>query len=205
MHWTPSQITCYNCSTTGNSANDTDSSKFLMQPKILMGPSWKLRKIEIHTCLKCGAVHTFPRYGEVFKIAETKTGRCSEWSMLFGAFLSSVSLQSRIVHDYLDHCWNEVLIDGKWIHVDSTLQYPISLNHPHYYEQNWGKKYLYVLAFDGDKVEDVTHEYSEQWNSVLMRRKHQRSKINNNDEGVSCKGQDSISMQHLLKIYSDIV
>ena len=49
--------------------------------------------------------------------------------------------KQEIVQNYLDHCWNEALIDDKWIYVDSTLEYPISLNHPHYYEQNWTKKY----------------------------------------------------------------
>jgi hypothetical protein len=33
--------------------------------------------------------------------------------------------------------------DGQWVHIDSTLDYPISLNHPYYYEENWGKEYEY--------------------------------------------------------------
>jgi hypothetical protein len=33
--------------------------------------------------------------------------------------------------------------------VDSTLDYPISLNHPYYYEENWRKEYKYVLAAMG--------------------------------------------------------
>jgi peptide-N4-(N-acetyl-beta-glucosaminyl)asparagine amidase len=65
--------------------------------------------------------------------------RCSEWAMLFGAILSSLEIKARIVHDFLDHCWNEAIIvpNGKWVHLDSTLPYPISLNHPYYYEENW--------------------------------------------------------------------
>jgi hypothetical protein len=50
--------------------------------------------------------------------------------MLFGAVLSSLSLETRLVHDFLDHCWNEFLIGGKWIHIDSTLDYPISFDNP---------------------------------------------------------------------------
>jgi len=87
--------------------------------------------------------------------------------MLFGAILNSLSIESRLVHDFLDHCWNESLINGNWLHVDSTLEFPISFNHPHYYEQNWGKKYRYVLAFSSDNLEDVTMRYSGQWNDVL--------------------------------------
>lgn len=54
--------------------------------------------------------------------------------------------------------------------MDSTLEYPISLDHPHYYEQNWGKKYEYVLAFSNDRVEDVTQTYTQNWDAVIKRR-----------------------------------
>ena len=40
--------------------------------------------------------------------------------MLFGTLLNSLSIETRIVQDYLDHCWNEALIENKWIHIDST-------------------------------------------------------------------------------------
>jgi len=53
--------------------------------------------------------------------------------MLFGAKLSDVGIKTRIVHDSLDHCRNEAMLssspeDRVWVHVDSTLDYPISLN-----------------------------------------------------------------------------
>ena len=60
--------------------------------------------------------------------------------------------------------------DGLWVHVDSTLDYPISLDHPYYYEQNWGKEYQYVLAFTADKVEDVTQRYTQKWEAIQLRR-----------------------------------
>jgi hypothetical protein len=41
----------------------------------------------------------------------------------------------------------------------NTLDYPFSLNHPYYYEENWRKEYEYVLAFSADKIEDVTQRY----------------------------------------------
>jgi peptide-N4-(N-acetyl-beta-glucosaminyl)asparagine amidase len=58
--------------------------------------------------------------------------------MLFGAMLSSLGMKTRIVHDFLDHCWNEDMLspDGQGVHIDSTLDYPISLNQPYYYEEN---------------------------------------------------------------------
>jgi peptide-N4-(N-acetyl-beta-glucosaminyl)asparagine amidase len=92
--------------------------------------------------------------------------------MLFGAILSSLGIKARIVHDFLDHCWNEAMLqpDGQWVHIDSTLDYPISLNHPYYYEENWGKEYKYVLAFSADNVEDVTQRYTLQWEAIKQRR-----------------------------------
>jgi peptide-N4-(N-acetyl-beta-glucosaminyl)asparagine amidase len=138
----------------------------------MTGTSWKLRAVEIYDCNKCGYRYIFPRYGDILKITDTKTGRCSEWSMLFGGIMNALNIETRIVHDYLDHCWNEALINGKWVHIDSTLDYPISLNHPYYYEQNWGKKYEYILAFSGGGiVEDVTQKYTKDWDAVLKRRR----------------------------------
>jgi hypothetical protein len=70
--------------------------------------------------------------------------------------------------------------DAKWVHVDSTLEYPISLNHPYYYEENWGKKYEYVLAFSADKVEDVTQRYTQQWETIQQRRVKKKDNKNKN-------------------------
>jgi peptide-N4-(N-acetyl-beta-glucosaminyl)asparagine amidase len=30
--------------------------------------------------------------------------------MLFGAMLSSLGMKTEIIHDFLDHCWNEAII-----------------------------------------------------------------------------------------------
>ncbi len=142
-----------------------------MQVQTTSGSSWKLSVLEIHTCNKCGFEKTFTRYNEVLKIAEARTGRCGEWSILFGAILSGIGIKSRIVHDFLDHVWNEAFLDEKWVHMDSSLAYPISVNHPYYYEQNWGKKYEYILAFsEYGGVEDVTQSYTQLWETVLQRR-----------------------------------
>ena len=159
MRWTPKDPNCDRCN-------------LPMGFRFNKGNSWKLRSTEKYTCNNCGTTLTFPRYGDIPKIAEIRTGRCSEWSMLFGALLSSLSIKTRIVHDYLDHCWNESLINGKWIHIDSTLDYPISFDHPYYYEQNWNKKYGYVLAFSSNSLEDVTKRYTQQWDIVQLRRKN---------------------------------
>ncbi len=143
--------------------------------RYVKGNSWIVRSVEYHTCHQCSFTIVFPRYGEIENIAFNRIGRCSEWSFLFGAILSSLSIQSRIVHDFLDHCWNEALIEGNWIHVDSTLEYPISINNPHYYEKNWNKKYQYVLAFSNADITDVTKNYSFDWKTILEKRKKRKN------------------------------
>jgi peptide-N4-(N-acetyl-beta-glucosaminyl)asparagine amidase len=185
MKWTPKDPICEMCinrsdgapyigDSSGGGNRSVAAAKPIMQvKKILVGDSWKMRRVEIFGCNTCNHEYTFPRYGEILKIAETKTGRCSEWSMLFGAMLSSLGIKTRIVHDFLDHCWNEAMLPGEgglWVHVDSTLDYPISLNHPYYYEENWRKEYEYVLAFTADKVEDVTQRYTLKWETIQQRR-----------------------------------
>jgi DNA-directed RNA polymerase subunit RPC12/RpoP len=62
-----------------------------MKLQYLPGKSWEVRAVEIYECMKCGSKYVFPRYGEIKKIADTRVGRCSEWSMLFGAILNSLS------------------------------------------------------------------------------------------------------------------
>jgi len=150
--------------------------KLSMTLRYVMGNSWIVRGVEYHECPKCSFTVVFPRYGEIENIAFNRVGRCSEWTFLFGAILSSLSVQSRIVHDFLDHCWNEAFIEGKWIHVDSTLEYPISINNPHYYEKNWNKKYQYVLAFLDKEITDVTKDYSYNWKTIFEQRKKRKDR-----------------------------
>src|SRR5215212_6970820 len=139
MKWTPKDPVCEMCVNRSNGhrnviGGSSDSRPVAPPPpimqvkKIIMGNSWKIRKLELFICNSCNYEYALPRYGEILKIAETKTGRCSEWSMLFGAMLSSLGIKTRIVHDFLDHCWNEAMLSSpegekKWVHVDSTLDY----------------------------------------------------------------------------------
>ena len=134
------------------------------------GNTWEVRGIENYYCSLCNAIFSFPRYGKIKEIADNRMGRCSEWTFLFGAMLNSISIKTRIVHDFLDHCWNESFIGGRWIHIDSTLEFPVSFDHPSYYEPNWNKEYVYVLAFSKTNLEDVTTSYTMKWNQVLNRR-----------------------------------
>ena len=192
MKWTPKDPVCEMCINrsyghsnviegSSNSRSVAPPPPIMQVKKIMIGNSWKMRKLELFICNSCNYEYAFPRYGEILKIAETKTGRCSEWSMLFGAMLSSLGIKTRIVHDFLDHCWNEAMLsypeDEQWVHVDSTLDYPISLNHPYHYEENWAKEYEYVLAFTADKVEDVTQTYTLKWEAIQQRRLNKKKAI----------------------------
>ena len=157
MKWMPKELQCSSCN-------------MKMRLQVRKGDSMILRKTEVYSCDKCGSSILFPRYMKLLKIAETRIGRCSEWSILFGAILNSLSIPTRIVYDFLDHCWNESLINKKWTHLDSTLNYPISFNHPYYYERNWGKYYEFVLAFSANSIDDVTTCYTENWHKIKKRR-----------------------------------
>jgi peptide-N4-(N-acetyl-beta-glucosaminyl)asparagine amidase len=162
MKWMPKELPCPSC------------NKGPMEIQIFPGESAAVRYTENRRCNGCGAMHLFPRYFGILDIAQARIGRCSEWSILFGAILNSFSIQTRLVHDFLDHCWNESSLgengNMNWVHIDSTLEYPISFNHPYYYEQNWGKKYEYVLAFGATDLEDVTRNYTQNWQTVQKRR-----------------------------------
>ena len=194
MKWTPKDPACEMCVNRSYSHSHSSvieygsdnsliaaPSPIMQVKKIIIGSSWKMRKLELFICNSCKYEYAFPRYGEILKIAETKTGRCSEWSMLFGAMLSSLGIKTRIVHDFLDHCWNEAMLSypegAQWVHVDSTLNYPISLNHPYYYEVNWAKEYEYVLAFTADEVKDVTQTYTQKWEDIQQRRLKKKNAI----------------------------
>jgi Transglutaminase-like superfamily len=192
MKWTPKDPVCKMCiNRSDGHSNVIDSSSndrsvavvppMMQVKKIIIGNSWKMRKLELFICSSCKYEYAFPRYAEILKIAETKTGRCSEWSILFGAMLSSLGIKTRIVHDFLDRCWNEAMLSctegEQWVHIDCTLDYPISLNHPYHYEENWAKEYEYVLAFTADKVEDVTQTYTLKWEAVQQRRLKRKKAI----------------------------
>jgi hypothetical protein len=58
----------------------------------MTGTSWKLRAVEIYDC-KMWLVILF--LGSDILAAKTRTGRCSEWSMLFGGIMNAES--TRIV------------------------------------------------------------------------------------------------------------
>ena len=63
-----------------------------MTLRYVKGNSWIVRGVEYHECPKCSFTVVFPRYGEIENITFNRVGRCSEWTFLFGAVLSSLSV-----------------------------------------------------------------------------------------------------------------
>ena len=78
-----------------------ETCKKPMSFKYIKGTSCMLRAIEHYSCPTCKSLTVFPRYGVIEEIADYRIGRCSEWSMLFGAILNSLSIETKIVHDFL--------------------------------------------------------------------------------------------------------
>lgn len=125
--------------------------------------------VEVYQCDDCGLQTRFPRYNDPAKLLETRTGRCGEWANCFTLVCRSLGYEARHVHDWTDHVWTEVYSDslGRWLHADSC---EMALDSPLMYEQGWGKKLSYCLAFARDHVCDVTKRYTQKYDEVLGRR-----------------------------------
>jgi len=96
-----------------------------------------------------------------------KRGACEEYAVLFKAISCELGFDCRVIHNPgEDHSWNEVMINGSWIHFDSTLTSDNRFNNTGHYERprfegGWGKKLSYVFFQDkiGEQYE-VTKKYT---------------------------------------------
>jgi peptide-N4-(N-acetyl-beta-glucosaminyl)asparagine amidase len=92
-------------------------------------------------------------------ILETKTGRCGEWANAFTLCCRALGYEARWVMDWTDHVWTECWsqAQARWLHCDSCED---TCDKPLLYEQGWGKKLSYVVAFGKDGVVDVSRRYT---------------------------------------------
>ncbi len=95
-------------------------------------------------------------------------GRCGEFALLYNGLLLVNNYESRIVIDCSelkdkskkaagDHVWNEILIDGAWMHVDPTER---RVNQPLMYVIEWEKEVNLVYAIAEKEILDVTNNYN---------------------------------------------
>lgn len=98
-------------------------------------------------------------------IIEKGIGRCGEFALLYNGLLLTNGYTCRIVIDCSDktddrlagdHVWNEVFLNGMWVHVDPTEQ---RINEPKMYVRDWEKNVNKVFAVTDNEIIDVTSTY----------------------------------------------
>lgn len=112
-------------------------------------------RVELYRCINdnalCkGHITRFPRYGNLEKLLQTRTGRCGEFAAVFMLLLRSLNLRARYIWNSEDHVWNEYYSDSleRWVHVDSCEG---ARGKNLLYDQGWGKKMK--VSFAGSTVD----------------------------------------------------
>lgn len=108
-----------------------------------------------------------PRAEMPIDIITQAKGRCGEFALLYNGLLLANGYECRIVIDCSapqdkskaaagDHVWNEVFVDGSWVHVDPTER---RINQPLMYALEWNKDVNLIYAIDRKEILKVTQNY----------------------------------------------
>ena len=126
-------------------------------------------RTERYFCNNCNKEVKFVRYNKTIKLLETKTGRCGEWSNLFGGILYTCGFKTRLIGNFEDHVWDEFYNEEekRWIHVDPCEE---AYDTPLVYEQGWGRVMTFILGMSDDGLVEVTPRYVKDWKIVNERR-----------------------------------
>ena len=159
-------------------------------------------KTEVYLCNQCQVEIRFPRCNNPIILLETKTGRCSEWSNLFGAILYTCGFKVRLINNFEDHVWNEFYNEEeqRWVHLDSCEE---AYDTPLVYEQGWGRVMTFILGMSDDGLVEVTPRYVKNWKIISERRSEKMEiKLSTILEDVNNEMMKGVSPEEKINIES---
>eukprot|EP00290_Baffinella_frigidus_P008299 CAMPEP_0180128216 /NCGR_PEP_ID=MMETSP0986-20121125/6637_1 /TAXON_ID=697907 /ORGANISM="non described non described, Strain CCMP2293" /LENGTH=493 /DNA_ID=CAMNT_0022067749 /DNA_START=8 /DNA_END=1489 /DNA_ORIENTATION=- len=164
LHWFRERYPYYNqkCFECGTDATCRLGCTMASRQEVQRG---KAGRTELFFCPSCG-ITRFARYTDLRTVLEEKRGRCGEYSVAMFHLLEAAGYTVRWVVDWKDHVWDEVLVQGEWVHIDPC---EAAVNDKRMYV-GWGKQHTYVVALGRTEVEDVTEAYTDSLDAARKRR-----------------------------------
>jgi len=129
--------------------------------------TFEATRTELYHCRACESYYRIPRYNQIRKILEEGRGRCGEYSMIFYHLMSALGYNTRWIVDWSDHCWVEIEVGTKWVHMDPSVG---MWNDKDMYKNDWNKRHMIILAFCQDGCQDVTEAYADNMVQARQRR-----------------------------------